>query len=538
MSQREKKSQWSLECRRLRKESSLIQSNIASNVNISDISEHIDDLSEDLLIYEGNLHKRVINLKKHISGFIKGIKNIVASGGNLQSILEDIEKKITNHSLDVKSEQDKLSFEEESLIEELKDYEKNVLNALIDESSSSGRVVKSELELRKEKVETRKKVDQDIIIRTRLGAIDKKLALLGRYGGWDLRDHDTFLKIWTQNDVQLLSVAPSSSSSSSSSSSAEDQGGNSSDSKADELNVEKLDEYISTFSVSNRDQIIRKSIKQIPGVTYDDVDTHITWHVKISILNKEKKRIVDDWKREKRKTYQQTISDEIANNFGDLSSVHSGGDEDEQNISMEAKIADSMRKKEQIALWKKQKELEKIQLEVEKKMEDDLNAKKKEIEKKQYQQAVKIQLAQWNEDNPKSARDRIHNPQAAEIPRAKSVDPAEALLRRNRDLQTGVERREKIVEKQREKQSRQIFQKHVEEKISSNIKAMPSNPQRAISSTRSAATAAISKEQLDSMAAERSGTSAHRAAMPLSARDLSSGGMRRAIPAWIKGTAK
>ncbi len=108
-------------------------------------------------------------------------------------------------------------------------------------------------------------------------------------------------------------------------------------------------------------------------------------------------------------------------------------------------------------------------------------------------------------------------------------------MRRNRDLQAALEKREKVETKLREKQARQLLQKHMEEKISTNIKSMQRNPIRAISSTRSAASSAISKEQLDNMAAQRIAIHAHGAAMPLSARDLSVGGLRLGVPAWVKG---
>ncbi len=122
----------------------------------------------------------------------------------------------------------------------------------------------------KSKFDRKQATERDISKNAMIGTIDRQLATLGRLGGWDYRDHDVFLKIWTQLGIEIQSLM-------------QPEPGSevnpdlisvlvpSPDSSENELKSE-------TYIVTNRPTLERKLVKLLPGCTLQDIENHIEWY--------------------------------------------------------------------------------------------------------------------------------------------------------------------------------------------------------------------------------------------------------------------
>lgn len=111
---------------------------------------------------------------------------------------------------------------------------------------------------------------------------------MGRYGDWDPRDHDVFLKIWTQLNIDI--VAHLSTSQSAAGTGRKDESASVDqdiitisapifeNDKMDSIHLENL-----KFVVTNRNLLVRKLVKLLPGCSVDDIERHINWYVMVSV---------------------------------------------------------------------------------------------------------------------------------------------------------------------------------------------------------------------------------------------------------------
>ena len=121
----------------------------------------------------------------------------------------------------------------------------------------------------------------------------------GRYGGWDSRDHDSFLKVLTvvqahggyKGDGIIRSKIAE---------------GNVNGDTAELLVIE--DEVAKQDSVSIDPQFVNKFVTFLPGKTVDEIEEHIRWHIEYMSVQSEKKFILSEWKDEKSKQSGQRIS--------------------------------------------------------------------------------------------------------------------------------------------------------------------------------------------------------------------------------------
>lgn len=185
-------------------------------------------------------------------------------------------------------------------------------------------------------------VEKDISNRSLIGSIDRQLAIIGRSGGWDSRDHDIFLKVWTQ--VQCDIKTPSNQESSSS--------------KADIVIINELQwsqaevANSNIFLIRNKKSLLQKLLKLLPGYSIQELEKHIQWFVYFTILQEKKKELLDSWKIQKRREKLHAI--EL--NVNDIEEVTSTPRPNtlEEVKKEEERLANRLR----IENWKKQKQEE------------------------------------------------------------------------------------------------------------------------------------------------------------------------------------
>jgi hypothetical protein len=216
--------------------------------------------------------------------------------------------------------------------------------------------------------------------------IEKKIIELGgTTGGWDARDHATFLRLLSRYHLRMDvsssvvsgSTAPSPGTSSSSTS----------------IDRQRRIESMLNFSVT-----------KLPHVDTSEVRQHWKWYMKHAALIEKKRKAVKDW-RENRRTPSSSASS--LSNFSPSSSSSSSSsssfsDSEERNSIRRGKK--EKRRLEEVARLGRASALKKVQLmkwreekEVEKKMEERKQMEKKEQEIRRRKQAKENSAAKKEE---------------------------------------------------------------------------------------------------------------------------------------------
>ncbi len=192
--------------------------------------------------------------------------------------------------------------------------------------------------------------------------IHHQIAIIGRTGTWDPRDHDIFNRIWNQL-VDSASIT-------------------------DSFNNTQTDEII--LPVNQRNAVLKKAVVYVPGKKHSDVEEHIAWWVFTDLnvflilisclfrflqflyLTLSKKKIVQEWKsellREKSKTNEDVLISEILDGKESIEDIQlntsgtTGEHADEEKGA--AQEIERQAAKIRIAKWKadkaKQEEMEKV----------------------------------------------------------------------------------------------------------------------------------------------------------------------------------
>ena len=174
-------------------------------------------------------------------------------------------------------------------------------------------------------------------------------ALGGRCGTWDSRDHDVFIKIWTQLGCSSH-LRPDGD---------ELMGRNDIDSiEGDESskNVQLI------LPIEQHTALMRRLRPLMPGKDSDDVVQHINWYVILCSLQAQKKALLASWREEKRKqataatcanaANEVGLEETEADDSGNPGSFQRGGLDGGAGVSQEEREAI----KERIARWKQERQ--------------------------------------------------------------------------------------------------------------------------------------------------------------------------------------
>ncbi len=118
------------------------------------------------------------------------------------------------------------------------------------------------LEKEQQQQRTSEHANQILAYKAQVGTVERKRAALGggRTGGWDARDHDSFLRIYTQCCPDI--------------------------SKSD----------LSAAALRN---LMKKLKPMLPGSSEGEIATHVTWYREMLSLLSEKKELLRKWQHEK-----------------------------------------------------------------------------------------------------------------------------------------------------------------------------------------------------------------------------------------------
>jgi hypothetical protein len=148
----------------------------------------------------------------------------------------------------------------------------------------------------------------------------------GRCGGWDSRDHDVFMRVWTQ--VGLPTVV-----------SANSEG------------VAAQSKFAP--SRESVDQFIRKLTPLMPGKDGEEIDDHVRWNITMINLVAEKKAVLNEWKIDKGSVGE----DAAESNLGDLEEGSTGTNSNSlKPLQDAAKEMERVAMKERVMKWKLEKE--------------------------------------------------------------------------------------------------------------------------------------------------------------------------------------
>ena len=156
-------------------------------------------------------HKRILNFRTGLDNIEDRLKDARGPGAgrtqynpaDLQRYLEAFESKLSAYKKSMRAEFDALQNNEkvlevdvDNMLSKIETWEDN------DEDANKTNYAKREAEKEKEKVQKTRLADRyekHVQLQGNIGAIDRQLANLGgRYGGWDSRDNDVFMRVWVQ----------------------------------------------------------------------------------------------------------------------------------------------------------------------------------------------------------------------------------------------------------------------------------------------------------------------------------------------------
>eukprot|EP01035_Chromulina_nebulosa_P016979 gene16979-22476_t len=429
---------------------------------------------------------------------------MISKQENIQAFIDNVQETISNYKQSMDTEYNSLLYQESSLFNDIND-----LNNRLSEFEESV-VVSAHPDKQITRVPVNDLADKEIANRAVIGAIDRQLTELGRCGGWDHRDHDVFLKLWTQLHIRVNPVIPP----------PPDYNEEAPQSE------EKTNPYTEQFDITNRQTLVRKLVKLVPAVSASEIEQHIDWYVKVLQLSEKKKQLVEEWKQQRRSVKQTQLESQVHEIALDEVQVNEANNNDKP-------IDDEISRKQikdKIELWKQIK-----QQEIDKKKEEEKQRQANELralieQKRERQEEVRLKLSKWKKDEQisKQLEDKSKTK-----PRPQSADPAEIMRRRQRDLELGKERFTKAVNKAQQSTIRQTKQKALEDQIADELfSGITRDPTRLLYKTKAAEGQTLSKDYLDDAEYRRNSSSAHSRPIAMSGRDIRHG--VRAVPNWCK----
>jgi hypothetical protein len=281
--------------------------------------------------------------------------------------------------------------------------------------------------------------------------------------------------------------------------------------------------------------LCRKLVTLLSDKTDVDCEEHYDWYVQYNGLLEKKKKLLEEWKgltlSEKEKERRAILAGETAAARGSGSPSRGV----RQPSAPARDEAEMQRMREQIERWKQQK-ADETEAQVKAKREEDLRGQQlREERARKRQQEARLQLDKWKADEAVIKQMENLNVQGGSSPRRKGSAPtaAEIELNAQRDLEIAKRRREERETKEKKASSRESRLKDLEGKITSAPSATR-DPSRVMADTIATGLGRKTAEQLDLAERRRASSGAHSAPLAMSGRDLSTGGMRRAIPSWTR----
>lgn len=235
-----------------------------------DLRRHLLDLSKSTEDSKRGTWKNI----HEIRGMYGHVRNVLdkldAENTDLSNktltMLENFEEKLTSFKFVMRSEFDSLLVQEKGLLKDIS----NLTND-IDEWDNPNSISNDNALQAAKQEKNRERQTRDIERISVIGAIDRKITAIGRYGKWDSRDHDVFLKVWSQViDKEHQNF--------------------------DEDMTDKKDSV--QLSPSQRSMILRKINICALGKPQVEMEEHLNWYLQYMYLTLYKKKLVNEWKKD------------------------------------------------------------------------------------------------------------------------------------------------------------------------------------------------------------------------------------------------
>ena len=474
--------------------------------------------------------------RKALSGFKNDLKLIKSkqqhSAGNvdpvlIKELLENFESKLTAYKSAMRRDFD-------ALVSDLGPTEEEVRLCLErssvagvdgDDSHDGGAAADQQQQAKREKA--KQDLDKNLQMQTQVGLLDRQIQELGgRYGHWDPRDHDVFMRVWNQTPH-----AP---------------------------NQPEGQQASSSYPPKKR-LLCRKLVTLLSDKTDVECEEHFDWYVQYTALLERKKKLLGEWKgttqSERERERRAILAGQIAaeGGPGDSETSRDGSNSNSHSHSHAQSgrsgqsghsEAEAQRMRQQVERWKQSRADEQAARAQEEREQELREQQLRQERARKRQQEARLQLDKWKADEAV-----IKQLEALELsgggggggggggsgsPRRRtSVSTADIESNAARDLEIAKRRREEREAKEKKASLRETRLKDLEGRIGSAPSA-PRDPARLLADTVTTGLGRKTAEQLDLAERRRASSGAHSSAMALSARDLTHGGMRRAMPVWTR----
>ena len=461
-------------------------------------------------------------VKKKLSAFKMGIQNIKSkldllktststyNPADIKKFLESFEAKLTSYKSTMRAEFDGLVGEEARLDADVQgmstkidewelrdlakpDRDKEEQQAALEREREEKITAKNS----ETRARTSDRYEKHVALQAKIGAIDRQIASQGgRYGGWDSRDHDTFLRGWVQSSSQTQAARKS-----------------------------------SELSDSQRRLLLKRLVATVPLKTEEELEMHVEWYMRFESLNDSKHALLEEWKasrqKETAKKYKSSFS-EI--DMEDENASTGGGSVDSTTGAQRAEDKEAVRLR--IITWKQEREAEKRRQEQTDKEVALLEKQRKEHELRKRQQHAQLKLDSWKKEEAACSETLQRTEKASKLAAAR-VTTADLAVRQTRDrelTQIQLARKEAAQDriKARETKVRELAQTiHAE---GGGVTATR-DPERVLAATKAVEQHKNETETRADAQKRRSSTSAHRSNIAGTGRDLV--GTGRSAAAWL-----
>lgn len=339
--------------------------------------ENLTITSKKIKWFKFHLDKILVRLHDQLNngGMLGEYYDQVAAKENLQEMLENFESKLSSFKGMMRAEFDVLDEQERRLTEEIVQLHNKIIeNPVLDAMPQDvGHVHTThgehQAELLKKtqqqlKQQQQQRMQEDVEHKAAIGEIDRELAALGKHGGWDVRDHDVFLRTWNVffGNNELVRRAETSG-------------------ETKEVN------FIFSITPVQERQLYRKLEHDVFAKSADELKEHVQWYGKTLELLAKKKQLLSDWKtaqnNRKRSINHEILVEEQLATAVELE-VLKQVEEDDKDLAQKAKEEEEekrMQAKSRIAKWKQDRL---------KQQEEEEQLKRQQTAKKQKEAADEV----------------------------------------------------------------------------------------------------------------------------------------------------
>lgn len=425
---------------------------------------------------------------------------------SLQQLLEAFESRLSNFRLTMRTDFDRLENAEQELTAELsrvdelvEEIEMECIGRSEDVNAVGERERKqSNVSSAKEKQD---RLEQEMQHKAAIGEIDRELARIGRFGNWDVRDHDAFIRVWNHvlTGIDLLAGV-----------------------------TEDTDIQVHLSSSQNA-ALMKKLRMDVFAKNEEELAQHVQWYCRFMELTHRKKLALSRWRRTLASRRHRQQGAMAADNLPDAPEIISADDLlDQMNAGEISKGREAQEKrhaaKQRLAKWKMERE---TQMELERRQkirEQAQNQQTSARDRQRRKSELHDMLENWKRDEKHRTVEERNSP-----PRPSSADSIALKRRYKSDLEKAKTRK---AQADMAKNMQFERERRFSELPGADLLDVQRDPARLLTGTKASEAARVTETDLDAAHHRRESAGAHLASMAMTGRDLLHVG--RGTPAWMR----